>query len=387
MTIPDGPMELPHIEEYSDTPVFNTKAVVQQTGVPAPTLRAWERRYALLTPERAENAYRLYSERDISLIRWLKERIDQGMSISQAVALFRHLSEARQQRRDPSPVEGNVRNAQKPEEDTTKIFQVTQADPSIVYAASAERPANRRWEAEPEIIDAAESHYSTAHSMRIVQNHLIEIFQNLDEQTAHVLMGSMFSLYSLEQVCSEIITPTLWRIGELWANGKLTVTVEHFASNFFRALLTNRFYVTPGPLHGPLVLVGCAPHEAHELAALMLALFLRRKGLRVAYLGQSVETTGLLHTIGKLNPAIICLSVTIHSNLSELIQLSRQIQSLPAPRPILVFGGRIFTDNEKSAQEVQGVYVRGDLKDTANTIQQLLQDQERSQHENSLWTR
>ncbi|HLG75577.1 MAG TPA: hypothetical protein VKX46_04145, partial [Ktedonobacteraceae bacterium] len=73
--------------------------------------------------------------------------------------------------------------------------------------------------------------------------------------------------------------------------------------------------------------------------------------------------------------------------LSELIQLSRQIQSLPAPRPILVFGGRIFTDNEKSAQEVQGVYVRGDLKDTANTIQQLLQDQERSQHENSLWTR
>ncbi len=387
MTIPDGPMELPHIEEYSDTPVFNTKAVVQQTGVPAPTLRAWERRYALLTPERAENAYRLYSERDISLIRWLKERIDQGMSISQAVALFRHLSEARQQRRDPSPVEGNVRNAQKPEEDTTKIFQVTKADPSIVYAASAERPANRRWEAEPEIIDAAESHYSTAHSMRIVQNHLIEIFQNLDEQTAHVLMGSMFSLYSLEQVCSEIITPTLWRIGELWANGKLTVTVEHFASNFFRALLTNRFYVTPGPLHGPLVLVGCAPHEAHELAALMLALFLRRKGLRVAYLGQSVETTGLLHTIGKLNPAIICLSVTIHSNLSELIQLSRQIQSLPAPRPILVFGGRIFTDNEKSAQEVQGVYVRGDLKDTANTIQQLLQDQERSQHENSLWTR
>src|SRR5690349_4447837 len=96
MTTYDGSMEWPRLEQYSDQPVFNTKAVVQQTGVPAPTLRAWERRYSLLRPERANNTYRLYSERDIALIHWLKECIDGGMSISHAVALFRHLEQQQQ---------------------------------------------------------------------------------------------------------------------------------------------------------------------------------------------------------------------------------------------------------------------------------------------------
>ena len=89
--------EWPGLEHYADVPLFNTKAVAQQTGIAAPTLRAWERRYVILSPERAHNDYRLYSERDIVIIRWLKEHIDAGMSISQAIALFRHLEEEHNQ--------------------------------------------------------------------------------------------------------------------------------------------------------------------------------------------------------------------------------------------------------------------------------------------------
>src|SRR2546421_3621117 len=87
----------PHLEHYSHVPLFNTKAVVQQTGITAPTLRAWERRYTILSPERGQNDYRLYSERDIAIIRWLKKRLDAGMAISQAIALFRHLEQEHHQ--------------------------------------------------------------------------------------------------------------------------------------------------------------------------------------------------------------------------------------------------------------------------------------------------
>src|SRR6266700_7463762 len=99
----EGPIEWPDLERYSDTPMFNTKAVVQQTGMPAPTLRAWERRYALIAPERGDNAYRLYSERHIVLIRWLKERIDSGISISQSIALFRHMNEEHERAQSEAP--------------------------------------------------------------------------------------------------------------------------------------------------------------------------------------------------------------------------------------------------------------------------------------------
>src|SRR5579859_4468613 len=97
--------EWPDLAHYADVPLFNTKAVVQQTGIAAPTLRAWERRYTILSPQRAQNDYRLYSERDIALIRWFKERVDAGMSISQAVSLFRHLEEEQNllHRKDLSP--------------------------------------------------------------------------------------------------------------------------------------------------------------------------------------------------------------------------------------------------------------------------------------------
>ncbi|MFN3334677.1 MAG: MerR family DNA-binding transcriptional regulator, partial [Caldilinea sp.] len=48
---------------YSDkTPIYNLKAVVQETGLKADTLRAWERRYGVPTPQRTDSGHRLYSQ-------------------------------------------------------------------------------------------------------------------------------------------------------------------------------------------------------------------------------------------------------------------------------------------------------------------------------------
>ena len=55
----------------------------------------------------------------------------------------------------------------------------------------------------------------------------------------------LLAIYSIKQVCSELITPTLWEIGRLWKQGLIAVSIEHFASAFFRGLLTNLLYVTP----------------------------------------------------------------------------------------------------------------------------------------------
>jgi DNA-binding transcriptional MerR regulator len=75
-------------------PLFNLKAVVQETGVAAPTLRTWERRYGLPRPQRAPSGRRLYSRRDVETVRWLAARQAEGMTIGQAVALWRSLEEA-----------------------------------------------------------------------------------------------------------------------------------------------------------------------------------------------------------------------------------------------------------------------------------------------------
>src|SRR5215210_4253986 len=74
-----------------DAPIYNLKAVVQETGLKPDTLRAWERRYGLPEPQRTDSGHRLYSQNDINMLKWLGLRQAEGMSISRAVELWRSL--------------------------------------------------------------------------------------------------------------------------------------------------------------------------------------------------------------------------------------------------------------------------------------------------------
>ena len=78
----------PSLVQLSATPIFNTKAVSIETSVPPDTFRAWERRYGVPRPQRTQGGHRLYSERDITIIRWLRDRTAEGMNISHAVLLL-----------------------------------------------------------------------------------------------------------------------------------------------------------------------------------------------------------------------------------------------------------------------------------------------------------
>jgi len=73
------------IAEYSTDPRYTIKVVSERTGVKPVTLRAWERRYDLIDPDRQDNNYRLYSERDIEIIRWIAHRLENDLTISNAV--------------------------------------------------------------------------------------------------------------------------------------------------------------------------------------------------------------------------------------------------------------------------------------------------------------
>lgn len=61
------------IRDFPTAPLYTIKVVQNRTGIKPVTLRAWERRYELLEPTRLKNGYRLYSERDVQLLLWVKE--------------------------------------------------------------------------------------------------------------------------------------------------------------------------------------------------------------------------------------------------------------------------------------------------------------------------
>src|SRR5215207_1675441 len=76
---------------------YNTHAVERLTGVPATTFRAWERRYGMPSPRRLPGGQRVYGERDVAVVRWLREQTERGLSARLAVAQLRQSPETAEQ--------------------------------------------------------------------------------------------------------------------------------------------------------------------------------------------------------------------------------------------------------------------------------------------------
>lgn len=341
MIVREPRVQAPTLDSYSDMPLFNTKAVVRQTGVPAPTLRAWERRYGILSPRRGDNDYRLYSERDIATVSWLREQVESGLTISQAIALLRSLEPARARRRSATRAGA-----------TPKIYS-HEPPPQAQIQPALDAPAR--------------------FSLNEMITTLLRQFINLDEQSANHTIAQALAVHSIEDVCLHLFVPALREIGRLWASGEVSVTVEHFASALVRAQLESLFRnATTGGEGGPLTLVGCAPGELHELGSLILALFLRRSGLRVAYLGQNIEVEGLLATLRDLKPACLLLSATIPQQAESLVEIGARLHELGTNAPIFYFGGQAFANATTLAEQAQGCYLALDALEATHEIKKRL---------------
>lgn len=66
---------------------FGIGTVSQLTGIPMDTLRAWERRYGVVSPSRSTANRRFYSRDDIARLMLIKQLLDQGDTIGSVVKL------------------------------------------------------------------------------------------------------------------------------------------------------------------------------------------------------------------------------------------------------------------------------------------------------------
>lgn len=62
--------------------------VAERCGINPVTLRAWQRRYGLLKPQRSEGGHRLFDEEDIQRIEEIKRWISNGTPVGKVKALL-----------------------------------------------------------------------------------------------------------------------------------------------------------------------------------------------------------------------------------------------------------------------------------------------------------
>jgi MerR family transcriptional regulator, light-induced transcriptional regulator len=74
------------VEHHRERPL-GIKAVSELLGVPAPTIRSWERRYALLTADRSVGGHRLYHDHDLVVLRRMRDEVARGRAAVDAAAI------------------------------------------------------------------------------------------------------------------------------------------------------------------------------------------------------------------------------------------------------------------------------------------------------------
>lgn len=315
------------IVNLPDEPRFTIKAVASQTGIRPVTLRAWERRHEILTPHRAENSYRLYSERDIAILRWLKYRVDEGISISTAVCELRSMTS----------------NNLWPE--------AIPAVPTPVPGTSSTPPAQ----------------YARQIAQALIHH---------DENRAGDLLREVHSRFDLMTVCMEVLSPTEHQINAAWFRAEIEANTERFASAYLRGKLLSLLQAYPSRHSAPLILIGCAPMEVHELSGLMMAVLLRSEGYRVEYLGPDISVEDLADYAGYELPAMIVLWATSDFTAREM----RHMQELLRPvrsNPVFAYSGLAFELRPSLEQEIPGSYL-GDTYDVAlKNVKQLLKTRQK----------
>lgn len=147
----------------------------------------------------------------------------------------------------------------------------------------------------------------------------------------------------------DLFQRSLYEVGSLWEEHKISVAVEHLATAITERLLTlAHSQIFSGPRRQRSVLIACAPGEQHQLGGRMVADLFEMHGWRGDFLGANLPARDFGDMITARKPDMVGLSVSLDSNLPTMLAAIEAITSAHPELPILV-GGQAFRDGAPEA--------------------------------------
>lgn len=259
--------------------VLRIGEVSRRTGVAVPTLRAWERRYGLLQPERTEGGHRLYRDTDVERVRSMSRLLDGGWSAAAA---------AREVLRSPATV--------------------THLRP-VPGSGSAAARLVERLSASVDAFDAA---------------------------AADRLVDDVLARFEIPAALDEVLLPVLRHVGDGWQDDPRVIAREHFATNTLRPRL-QRLLRTSVRTAGGSILAAAPEHEEHDLGLLAAAAVAAEAGWRVHYLGPRTPLDALERAAAELDPDVVLVGALFREHAEAFLARVPRFE-----RAGLVLGGAGF---------------------------------------------
>jgi DNA-binding transcriptional MerR regulator/methylmalonyl-CoA mutase cobalamin-binding subunit len=254
------------------------------TGLSTHVIRAWERRYGLVTPVRGANRYRLYNDEDVRLFRYLKSKGDEGISIGELAEIGRDKLLEQAQREFPS----------------------SQVEPPP--------------------------------SERLISD-LTQALQQNDRAEFERKLNGALAVIPFEEALHRFLLPLQEHIGQLWHDGKLGVAQEHYASNQIKQKIFSAINQLRMLEEGPRVVVACPSEEWHEIAALTAGYLCAVRGCCVHYLGANLPIPDLAKYCEEIRPSYVLLSMTVDRSVDAIKYLIHELATQVSPIAQVGVGG------------------------------------------------
>jgi DNA-binding transcriptional MerR regulator len=241
----------PIMAEAQPTPVeltYPLRTAARLTGLSPALLRAWERRYGIVVPQRTPGGTRRYSAADLERLKRVKAVVDAGHRIGEVARLA-------------------------PEE--------------------LERLAGGSDDAPPSDDPAA----------------ILDALANLDGAAAQRGLALQLATLGPTRFARSVALPLVREIGERWSQQRLGIASEHLATSLLRSLLGGALQPTAVSLRGPRIVFATPTGEPHELGTLIAALVALGAGAQPLYLGVDVPVDDLLDAADTTEARAVALGI------------------------------------------------------------------------------
>lgn len=303
------------------TPRHPVRLAALRTGLTPHILRAWERRYGVVSPSRSAGGQRLYSDLDVERLKLLRRLTERGHSIGRLAG------------------------------SSLADLERTAREESLPPLREAQEPSNGSEEFRSAVLAAV---------------------RELDGSELQTVLERAAVTLGVPAFLDRVAGPSLHQIGQGWSEGTVSIAQEHLASAVFRRVLGWILQVYEARDGAPRLVAATPPRHVHELGALLAAGAAAAEGWDVTYLGPDLPVAELLTTARHVGANAIALSVVYPKVDAGLIIDLEQLRSgLGTQTAVLLGGAAAVEDRERlTALGAQVVDSLGDLKTALQRLQE-----------------
>lgn len=261
----------------------------QRAGITPHVIRAWEKRYHAVSPDRTTGNRRLYSIGEVERLRLLGILTNHGHRISDI--------------------------AQHP---TQTLIELTSALGQDVTLSARTPPVFTTETAVDEALEAV---------------------RQLDADALGEVLTRSALVLGQRGILERLISPLARRIGDHWLDGTMSAAHEHFASNILKVFLLSGSRTYSGNGYAPSMVVTTPVGQLHELGAAMVAAYARDLGWRVLYLGPSLPAADIAHVASENSAKAVILSIVRPADDPGLASELKTLRKLLPLQTAIIAGG------------------------------------------------